>query len=517
MRIAMIGNGIVSNMGALYFKQRLPESVEIVLIGPDERGGLPLVGESIIEITANFLENYLGLEDYLRENHLPKHALTYYFKLDPDNPDDRTYSVHGTASLPNPNGYEGSPGSWQLSRESFDNHLRKLVAENSDIERINGRVTDVQIDGEAGHTLEVKEADGNRRSLKVDWIIDASGRNRLLAKKLGLTIRPEGQRDCFWFRIADFDRSLLKELNALGPNPPAEGESGHYDRYYTTHHFMGHGNWIWMIPLKTDDGSELMSIGFVSHPDHYDHDVRSIDSFIEQVSKVHPVVTDFVKSGRIVDTNLLRRYHYVTNPVYSPDRWGVVGDAAFAPDPLFSNGLAFVTLQLEQLGMLIAEDCAGKHSAELVEKLAQDFLGPVISSQTTISNWYPTMDDAFLSSIRINWIETVYFYLFLPLVINRCHFDPKRLKLWKALQIRQDDNPFDIPKELIEARSRVDKPLPDHFVYKGMEKLNPKARIPVGNLNDLYDQLEAGSGVLAKYTKELLDRVDKLEGELTMA
>lgn len=506
MRIAMIGNGLVSNMAALYFRKQLPESVEIVLIGPDDRGGLPLVGESIIEITANFLETQLGLEDYLREHHVPKHALTYYFKLDPDNPEDRTYSVHSTESLPNPDGYEGSPGSWQLNREHFDDHLRELVTAHSGIARINGRVKDIQIDGEGGHTLEIKEADGGSRTLEANWVIDASGRNRFLGKKLGLTIKPEGQRDCFWFRIADFDRSLLRNLNALGP------EYDHYDRYYTTHHFMGHGNWIWMIPLKAEDGGELMSIGFVSHPDHYEHDVRSIDSFLEQVSKVHPVVTDLVKSGRVVDTNLLRRYHYVTNPTYSPDRWGIIGDASFAPDPLFSNGLAFVTLQIEQLGALIARDYEGNHSPEFVEKLATYFMGPVLSSQTTITNWYPTMDDAYLSSIRINWIETVYFYLFLPLVANRCHFDPKRLRLWKAMQVR-GENPFDIPQELIEARKRVAKPMPDHFVYKGDEKLNPKARTLWADIDEVYEQLEAGSKVLAGYSKELLSRIDKLEGE----
>jgi len=63
MRIAMIGNGVVSNMGALYFKKILPESTEVVIIGPDDRSGLPLVGESIIEITGNFLETQLGLKE----------------------------------------------------------------------------------------------------------------------------------------------------------------------------------------------------------------------------------------------------------------------------------------------------------------------------------------------------------------------------------------------------------------------------------------------------------------------
>ena len=261
-----------------------------------------------------------------------------------------------------------------------------MVSANGCIERINGTVTDIELDGESGHKLAIKEASGNTRTLEADWVIDGSGRNRLLAKKLGLIIKPEGQRDCFWFRFADFDRSLLTKLNALGPQPPAFGEPGHYDRYFSTHHFMGHGNWIWLIPIKAEDGSELMSVGLVSHPDHYEHDVRTVESFIEHVSKVHPVVTDFIKSGRIVDTNILRRYHYVVNPVYSPDRWGIVGDAAFAPDPLFSNGLAFCVLQLEQLGQLITRDCEGRHSAEFVNELAKAFMIPVLSSQTTISN-----------------------------------------------------------------------------------------------------------------------------------
>lgn len=517
MRIAIIGNGVVSNMGALYFKKILPPPTEVVIIGPEDRSGLPLVGESTIEITGNFLETQLGLKEYLHKNHLPKYGLTYYFKLDPDNPDDRTYSVHGTESLPEENGHnvwdgmKAHPISWQLNRETFDRDLKKMVSAHGGIERIDGTVTDVELDVGAGHKLSIKEADGKARLLKADWVIDASGRNRLLGKKLGLTIKPKGQRDCFWFRFADFDRSLLTQLNALGPKPPAFGEPGHYDRYYSTHHFPGHGFWIWLIPIKAEDGSELMSVGLVSHPDHYPHDVRSVDAFIEHVRKVHPVVSDFIKSGRVVDTNLLRRYHYVTNPVYSPDRWGIVGDAAFAPDPLFSNGLAFCILQLEQLGQLLTRDCEGMHSAEFVDELAKAFMVPVLSSQTTITNWYPVMDDAILSSMKINWIETVYFYLFLPLVINRCHYDPSRLRLWKALEARQPQNVFDIPEKLQNARARIRKPTPDHFIYKGAEKINPRALEQLDDLKDIYEQFETGSSVLSNYVNAVLERVDKLE------
>ena len=33
---------------------------------------------------------------------------------------------------------------------------------------------------------------------------------------------------------------------------------------------MGRGNWIWLIPMRTEDDTELMSVGIVSRPDVYD-------------------------------------------------------------------------------------------------------------------------------------------------------------------------------------------------------------------------------------------------------
>jgi len=514
MRVVIVGNSIVSNLAALYFKKHLPESVEVILIGPDKRDGLPLVGESIIEITAQFLENQLGLGQYLRKNHYPKYALTYYFKLDPDNPSDRTYSVHCSEREPrdlNPlDGWEGPmarPPSWLLNRTTFDCDLKDMVDKYGSIERINGMVTDIEINGKSGHKLRIKEINGNTRNLKANWIIDATGRRRLLARKFGLVVMSEGQRDCFWFRLGDFDRSLLSELHALGPKPPALGESYHYDRYYSTHHFMGRGNWIWLIPLRTNDNSELISIGLSSRTDVYEHDVRTVDSFIEHVSKVHPVVTDFVKSGNVIDTNLLRNYLYTIKRVYSPDRWGIVGDAAFAPDPLFSNGLAFSTIQLEQLGEMIKQDCEGKHSAEFVNLLSETFMGPVLSSQIAITNWYETMDDAYLCSLRLNWIEISYFYMLLPLFVNRCHYQPDRVRLWKILQLRKSNNAFEIPEKLLKGRALFDKPTPNHFIYKGKDKVNLRALERVKNIRDLQDQMAEGGRLRAKYIDEVLEKL----------
>jgi hypothetical protein len=227
------------------------------------------------------------------------------------------------------------------------------------------------------------------------------------------------------------------------------------------------------------------------------------------------VVAEFVKSGRVVDTNLLRSYHYVSSPVYSADRWGIVGDAAFAPDPMFSNGLAFCTIQLEQLGQLIADDCEGALTEEFANALSEAFMAPVLASQTAITNWYMSMGDAYLSSLRLTWIEFAYFYMLLPLVINRCHYDPERLRFWKILQLGLSENGFEIPQELLDARALFDKPTAEHFLYKGEEKVNLRALDRVDDPMEIQQQIIEGGMLRKRYIQEVLERIEEVKSGQT--
>lgn len=512
MKIALIGNGILANVGALFFKKKFPNA-EVFIIGPASRGGLPVVGESFIEITSQFMENHLGLGEYFMKNHLPKYSLTYYFKLKIDDPSDRTYSVHcaerGLKDVPPLPGWKGPmarPITWLVNREVFDRDIMKMVDDTPGITRIVGTVTDFDLNCGKEHRLHVMEENGSGRDVMVNWAIDCTGRNQIFARKMNLVIKPEGQRDCFWFRCEGFDRHVLKRINALGPMPPAEGEPFHYDRYYSTHHFLGKGFWIWMIPMKGEHGKDLISIGFTSRPDVCEADVRDMDSFLEYVDSVHPVVTDLVKSGEIVDTNLLKRYHYVTSQVYSDDRWAIVGDAAFAPDPLFSNGIAFGTIQLEQIAEMIRQDIAGTFDHELVDTLSKAFAGPVLASQTAITNWYPTMHDPLLSTLRLTTIEIAFFYILLPMVANKCHYDPEMIGAWKVLQMTPSESAFEISRELLMARKWVEEIKPEHFIYFGKDKVNPDAFGKVRSQKELKAQMMEGIRMLEIYTKLAVDR-----------
>jgi flavin-dependent dehydrogenase len=526
MHLAILGNGVFANVGALYLRRRLPPSVEISIIGPESRGGMPVVGEALIEISAQFLERKLGLGPYLRDNHNPKYGLTYYFKLDPDDPASRDYSVHCNERDPDDfpeldGGWHGPmarPPSWLLNREVFDRDMRRLVDETPGINRIFGLVGHVELSDHREHTIGVQLSGGGEQRLSAHWIMDATGRRTLLGKKLGLKLRSPLQRDCFWFRLSDFDRARLSELDAHGPTPPGPGERYHYDRYYTAHHFMGRGNWIWLLPLRSADNRELISIGISTRPDRFAGQIGTMDDFIRYVSKTHPVVADLVRTGRVEDTNVFRKFHYVSKQAYSKQRWALVGDSAFSPDALFSNGLAFGVLQLEQLGEMISKDCEGDHDPEFIERLDRAFWAPVVTSQQAIAEWYESMHDAFLSSLRLNMIEIAYFYGILPLTLNRAHYDPKMLPAWSALQIRQNGgerSPYDVPDRVREARMLFDKCRPEHFIYRGKVKVNPRAMVRANDVHELRSHLTAGHHLTREYVADAIAQVRLAEAQST--
>lgn len=503
MKIVIIGNGIAGNMCALYLSKILPSDAQIILIGPRTRGGLPLVGESTVEITARFLEEQLGLKEYLKSKHYPKYGLSYYFKEKIDAPNDRNYSLHINTAR---------PPAWQLNREIFDRDLQNFVDELGRVKRIVGLVKDIEISTEnTKHVISYQEESAEFvKSLSADWVIDTSGRKQLIPKKLGLVVRPETQRNCFWFWVKDFDRNLLSNLNIKNSSEGNfNGKISDRD-YYCTHHFMGKGNWIWLIPIKTEDGSDLISIGITSRPDIYPHKIKTMEEFNLHVANEHPVVTELVKSGNIVDECRLQNYHYVLSQAYSKDRWCVVGDAAFAPDPLFSNGLAFCTIQIEQVGEMIKRDLEGNHDPDFIHRLDRAFWGPVLGSQTAISSWYPTIHDSFLMPLRLIWIEINNFYMLLPMVANDCHYKDEGLDLWQILHfIPAEKNKFDLPQTIMDLREKY-KEIPDS-VFDSKSKLRPNehALTRVDSIKEIQVTISEGRKMLMAFLDDVIRQVEK--------
>ncbi|MBN3811320.1 tryptophan 7-halogenase [Paraburkholderia sp. Ac-20347] len=414
--IAIIGSGITGNLAAMYFCKRLPE-VKVVVIGRHDRAR-PLVGESTVEITTHFLKG-LGLSQLLEERHYHKYGLTYYFKLSTE-ATCRKYVVHeapGVIRMP----------AYNLNRWSFDRDIRRI---NDDIGvmRIDADVSDVELNVgvRRQHRLSVKQRDESMMTLDVDWIIDASGRNRFLARKLDLKKEPTYQRSTFWFRLKSFDRTALENIDAVRVAHHC------FDPYYVTHHFYGRGYWIWAIPMRSETGEDLVSIGITYRPDLHENDVTSVDDFLERVALDHPVLCDLVRSGVVHDTNSLRNYMYESKKYYSTDGWFLIGDAAFTFDPANSAGLAYVAQEIPQVAAMIKKDMDGDLHQSYVDCL-EAHIQAQLALQDMWSNWYEFMHDPLRMAWTLLLSNMAYFHILLPTYVNGGFLDGNQARQFAEL------------------------------------------------------------------------------------
>ncbi|MFZ0211266.1 MAG: tryptophan 7-halogenase [Candidatus Acidiferrales bacterium] len=412
--VLVMGGGATGQLAAAYLRMRFPDLKVAVVEGPHKNR--PIVGESFVEITIDFLLE-LGLGSYLIENHFPKYGLTYYYKTDIDKPADRTYVVDETPTVP-------PLLSFQINRFTFDRHVRERNLQTG-VQLIDATVTAVSLghDGEL-HTITVRDPAQQEYTLQARWLIDATGRNRILAKLLQLHEKVTEQKDVFWFRLANFNPEILARIRAV------KKENRAFVSYFATHHFFGKGNWIWCIPMRSPDGAQLISIGITYRKDVYPHgQVRTMEQFLECVGREHEVIVELVRSGSVVDTNFYNSYMWECARRYSPDRWYIIGDAGDTVDPLYSVGMALSSVQIRQIAAMIQRELQGYDTREFTNDLdtAINALQRSLTRDTT--RLYECMGDAYQCHLRVHLIVTKLFHLGLPLLMNDYLWDPQGAKL----------------------------------------------------------------------------------------
>jgi flavin-dependent dehydrogenase len=394
--ITVIGSSVTGSLTAAYLAKHHPDC-QVNLIHHHEPKR-PIVGESLTEFSTQMLHE-LGLSAYLEQEHYHKYGLTFYFKEDLAKPNCRRYAVHEALAIP-------PLPSNQLNRFSFDQKIRQVALDNGAILHL-GRATDVELNKNGRHSVKVS-TDSGPITLDSDWVVDTSGRNRILAKKLDLHQDAPYQRCSFWFRLVNFDRSILSKLEAIKPKQQA------FDSYFATHHFMGHGNWIWCIPMRTADFGDMISIGIVWRPDILEKNITSLEAFFEHVDSEHPVVTELVRSGEIHDIKVYRNYMYEAKQVYSTDGWYLIGDAGDTVDPLYSTGLVMTSIQIKQVSAIIAKEKQGLLTETFVNDMQTAFKTLKNTMQGEIGRYYEVMDDAYQAHWRMHIISTYYFFFLLP-------------------------------------------------------------------------------------------------------
>jgi flavin-dependent dehydrogenase len=309
------------------------------------------VGESTTEVSSCYMTRILGLANYLGHEQLAKQGLRLWFCNSPDQPFDDCVEVGPR--------YSARVPTFQVDRAKLDSHLLECAVQaGCDLWR-PAKVTKCDLDGAAGQTVNAIVDLAEERSVRARWVVDASGRATMLARKLG-HFRPnlEHPINAVWARftgVKDWDSYDWREKF------PEYMDACRTSRSWATNHLMGHGWWCWIIPLRGGD----VSAGIV-----YDSrifklpDGPSIAERLHAHILGHPVGREIFKDARVIDGDV---HAFSALPYYSEkvcdDGWACVGDAAGFIDPLYSPGLDFCSYTSNYVADFIGRHLAGEPDA----------------------------------------------------------------------------------------------------------------------------------------------------------
>lgn len=248
--------------------------------------------------------------------------------------------------------------------------------------------------------------------------------------------------------MANFDRKCLDKIQAIKAKQQA------FDSYFVTHHFIGKANWMWLIPMRTSEHKNIISIGIVWREDLRTFNLRTIEDFIAEVSKEHPVVSELIRSGEVLDYERYHNYLYEAKQNYSSDGWYLVSDAGDAVDPLYSTGFVMNSMQIRQISELIKRERQGK----LTESAVRDFeAGYKIIKDTVqmeIAKYYEVMEDPYIAHLRMHYISTQYFFFLLPCWLSGYMSCQKGTRFVKKV-MELGKMPYQSLKDLLSEASRL--------------------------------------------------------------
>ena len=407
--VVIVGGGMAGLTLALQLRRTLPALSVTVL----DRRKHPApeaafkVGESMVEVSSWYLREELGLGDHLLQAHLPKFGLRF-FMSDADNSDlgrRPEFGLLDTSEILPPNvsaeNFRGLPlAAYNLDRGRLENHLLERCREaGAEV------VDDCKVEAlELGDPHELVTKGGALRSqLRARWVIDATGRAGLLARRLDLRRPQSHQVNAAWFRLGgriDPDRWTQDAAYHSRTRP--------HLRWLSTNHLMGPGYWIWLIPLPTG----ATSVGIMADPTQHPFDrINRFERALTWLREREPQLAEVVASLELLDFNVLKARAYLSRRTLSVDRWALCGESAFFVDALYSPGGDFIAVGNTLVTQMIAADYAGDRmrlstlvvfGEQLLRGMFQHYLGLYRGS-------YPLMGKPGAMLQKVAWDTAVYF------------------------------------------------------------------------------------------------------------
>jgi flavin-dependent dehydrogenase len=404
--VVILGGGLAGLTLALQLHERFPD-LDVVVV-ERRRHPVPVaahkVGESSVEIAANYFDTVLGLKEHLANEQLKKFGFRFFFS-------EGRRDVDSVLEL-GASRYLSTP-SYQLDRGLFENFLGSEVRRRGATFLDGAVVRGVEIGpGEADHHVRC-ERDGAPFEIAARWVIDASGRAGILKRQLDLAVENDHDVNSAWFRIdtrIDVNEWSNDSQWLARCNPPY--------RWLSTNHLVGEGYWVWLIPLAS--GSH--SVGIVA--DGKIHPWQRINSFgraMEWLREFQPRLADDLESKRhlLQDFAFLKHFSHGCKKVFSGARWAITGEAGVFLDPFYSPGSDFIAIANTYITELVAHDRGGQPVAPYARIYEQFFMSFYDSTMSLYREQYRLFGDPEVLPVKVLWDYTYYWGVLCQLFFQR--------------------------------------------------------------------------------------------------
>ena len=222
---------------------------------------------------------------------------------------------------------------FQVRRAEFDELLLRNSARHGVDVREQHDVESVRLapDPSTCHEIGVRNADGEVESVRARYVLDATGRDAVLAKA-----NRWHQRDQRHASAAIFS-------HFSGVTRRDGADEGNISVYWFD------GGWAWMIPLR--DGS--MSVGAVCGPDHLKRRRADNELFLRETIDSIPDAGRRMSEARcIAPVHVTGNYSYRSQVMSGPG-FALIGDAFAFVDPVFSSGVYLAMNSAERSTALV--------------------------------------------------------------------------------------------------------------------------------------------------------------------
>jgi len=378
------------------------------------------VGEATVQLSGYYFSKVLDLEEHLLREHFLKYNLRFYWKV--AGRENRCYEDYSQCYIRPVSNIAG----YQLNRNKLEAELLRLNIESPNF-CFCAPVTGLSVSlSETGpHSLQFQTG-ARERSVQAGWVVDTSGRGKLLTKRLTLARRSPIRHGASFLWVDG-----LVNIEKLTDRSPREIRlrrdrtvTGHLPVWLATNHFVGEGFWFWVIPLQGKT-----SLGLVYDNTLFPGErVDTPQKLIAWACREFPLFTRDLPHRKILDYGGFRDFSYDCVQTIDAGRWALSGEAGRFSDPLYSPGGDLISLYNTLItdAILTTDAAALADKVRLYEQAMRALYEAYVPSYAVS---YDVLGDQEAFALKYTWELTVYFAFFVFPFINDLFTDRRFLQL----------------------------------------------------------------------------------------